>query len=86
VSDVDRPHDMTFTPDGDGGGIHECEACGYRGFDVPPLPCEPLGWWAISGGAFMSALRRAHGGEDPSVIYAEHYANSEIERPAEGDA
>lgn len=36
-----------------------------------------LGWWAISGEAFLDALRRAHAGEDPDLVYAEQYANSE---------
>lgn len=39
-----------------------------------------LGWWAISGEAFLDALKRAAAGEDPDLIYAEHYANSDIER------
>lgn len=34
-------------------------------------------WWAISGDAFLAALRRAHAGEDPDLLYAEHYANSD---------
>lgn len=38
-----------------------------------------MGWWAISGEAFMEALRRAHDGEDPDLLYAEHYANSDHE-------
>lgn len=44
---------------------------------------DPLGWWTISGTAFLAALRRAHAGEDPDALYAEHYANSQIERPEE---
>lgn len=43
-----------------------------------------LGWWAISGEAFLTALRRAYAGEDPDLIYAEQYANSDVER-VEGD-
>lgn len=35
-----------------------------------------LGWWAISGDAILTALRRAHAGEDPDIVYAELYANS----------
>lgn len=35
-----------------------------------------LGWWAIEGTALMRALQRAHDGEDPSIVYAELYANS----------
>lgn len=38
-----------------------------------------MGWWAISGEDFLAALKRAHAGENPELIYAELYANSEIE-------
>jgi hypothetical protein len=38
-----------------------------------------LGWWAISGQQLLDALRRAYNGEDPDLVYAELYANSEIE-------
>lgn len=40
------------------------------------------GWWAISGDDFIAALRRAHAGEDPEMLYAEWYANSDVEREA----
>jgi len=46
---------------------------------------KPLGWWAISGEALLDLLRRAHAGEDPDLLYAEEYANSEVERFNEGD-
>ena len=39
-----------------------------------------LGYWALSGSDFLKALHRAHGGEDPDVIYAEYYANSDHEK------
>jgi hypothetical protein len=39
-----------------------------------------LGWWVISGESIMDMLWRAFAGEDPDLIYAEHYANSEVER------
>lgn len=39
----------------------------------------PLGWWSISGEALLDLLRRAHGGEDPDLLYAEEYANAEVE-------
>lgn len=42
-----------------------------------------LGWWAISGQAFLDALRRAHAGEGPDLLYAEEYANSDHEYPEE---
>lgn len=40
-----------------------------------------LGWWTISGEALMEIANRCYNGEHPSVVYAEFYANSEIERP-----
>jgi len=36
----------------------------------------------MSGECFLEALRRANAGEDPDLLYAEWYANSDIERPA----
>lgn len=35
--------------------------------------------------ASRDLLRRAHAGEDPDLLYAEEYANSEVERFNEGD-
>jgi hypothetical protein len=37
----------------------------------------------ISGEALMSMLRRCGDGQDPDLVYAEEYANAEIERPEE---
>lgn len=42
-----------------------------------------LGWWCISGEDFLAYLRRAAGGDDPDLIYAEAYANSKVERPGD---
>lgn len=42
-------------------------------------------WWTISGAALLAALRRAHEGEDPDMVYAELFANSTVERPADDD-
>jgi hypothetical protein len=42
------------------------------------------GWWVISGEFLIELLRRAQAGEDPDLLYAEAYANSEIEEPTEG--
>jgi hypothetical protein len=39
-----------------------------------------LGWWAVSGADLLDALRRAAAGEDPDLIYAEMYANSDREQ------
>lgn len=44
-----------------------------------------LGWWTLPGEDLMEAMRRAHAGESPELIYAEMYANSRVEQP-EGDA
>ncbi len=44
-----------------------------------------LGWWAISGEAFMDALRRVADGETPEWVYAEYYANSDHEHPEDDD-
>jgi len=50
--------------------------------DDPP----PLGWWAIKGEALLELLRRAARGEDPDLLYAEAYANSDrSEMEDEGD-
>jgi hypothetical protein len=40
---------------------------------------EPLGWWTISGAALLQALRDAANGQDPDMVYAELYANSDHE-------
>ena len=39
-----------------------------------------LGWWVIAGSTLLDALHRAKDGEDPELLYAELYANSEVER------
>lgn len=44
-------------------------------------PNKPLGWWTLSGEDFLDALRRAASGEDPDLVYAEMYVNSEHQRP-----
>lgn len=38
-----------------------------------------LGWWTISGEALLDMLRRVHDGEDPDLVYAEEYVNSDRE-------
>ena len=45
-----------------------------------------LGWWAIAGAALLDLLRRAHAGENPDLLYAEAYANSDHERVEGNDA
>ena len=47
------------------------------------MTATDMGWWVVSGENLLDMLRRAHGGEDPDLIYAEEYANSEHERPAD---
>lgn len=42
---------------------------------------KALGWWTISGEDLLALLRRVAAGEDPELVYAEAYANSEIEKP-----
>lgn len=39
-----------------------------------------LGWWTISGETLLDALRAVADGEDPDMVYAELYANSDVER------
>lgn len=42
-----------------------------------------LGWWAISGESLLAMLYRVAEGEDPDMVYAEEYANSNHDE--EGD-
>jgi hypothetical protein len=55
---------------------------------VPKRIDEPgvssLGWWSISGESLMEMLNRCYEGSSPTLVYAEEYANSEIERPKDG--
>lgn len=46
---------------------------------------DRLGWWAIAGSDLLAMLRRAAGGEDPDLVYAEAYANSDHEYPDQAD-
>ena len=48
-----------------------------------PLHPNSLGWWSISGSEFLRALRMVADGNDPEMVYAEFYANSDIERPGD---
>ena len=43
-------------------------------------PTSKLGWWTISGEMFLEALYRVQDGDEPEMIYAEWYANSEVEK------
>lgn len=43
-------------------------------------------YWALYGGDFLAALHRAHQGEDPELLYAEYYANSDREEVPPGDS
>jgi hypothetical protein len=38
-----------------------------------------LGWWAISGDQLLAMLLRVAAGEDPDMVYAEEYANCQVE-------
>ena len=47
-----------------------------KGFDT---------WWTLHGETLISALREAHDGGNPELIYAELYANADNEDFSEGD-
>lgn len=40
-------------------------------------------WWCICEEDILAALRRVEAGENPDLVYAELYVNSEHERGAE---
>jgi len=44
-----------------------------------------LGWHVISGMDLLLAFRRCAKGEDPDMVYAEMWANSEHYKPDEDD-
>ena len=46
-----------------------------------PLTDTDLGWWTIHGADLIEGLRRCAAGEDPDLVYAEMYANSQHEYP-----
>lgn len=48
------------------------------------LPSQPQ-YWVMSDEAFLEALRRAAGGEDPDMVYAEYYANCVFKTVRAGD-
>ena len=33
-------------------------------------------WWCINGASLLAALRQAHEGDDPDIVYVELVANS----------
>jgi hypothetical protein len=37
---------------------------------------DPLGWHVISGSLMLDLMRRAAGGEDPDLLFAELWANA----------
>lgn len=39
-----------------------------------------LGWWIIHGDEIMEALRQVAQGENPDIVYAELYANADIQK------
>lgn len=47
---------------------------------------DALGWWTISGTGLLAALRRCHSGEEPVLVYAELYFDSDIEDYSNGDS
>lgn len=70
-------HRSTFAPNTDDCGTHSAT---YTAADNPAM-----GWWAISGEALMGMLHRCHDGEDPDMVYAETYANSDHSNPSENE-
>lgn len=38
-----------------------------------------LGWWIIHGSNLLTALHMVAQGDDPDLVYAELYANAEID-------
>lgn len=38
-----------------------------------------LGWWIIHGNNLLTALHMVAQGDDPDLVYAEMYANAEID-------
>lgn len=38
-----------------------------------------LGWHVVPGCLFLDYLRRAHGGDDPDLLFAELWANADHE-------
>lgn len=40
-------------------------------------------WWVINGEDLLLMLTQAYNGEEPEMIYMEHYANSEHPDPDE---
>jgi hypothetical protein len=39
-----------------------------------------MSWWVIEDAALMSMLRAVQQGDDPDIVFAEHYANSEHQK------
>ena len=44
-----------------------------------PGPPPDKQWWVLNGGCFLQAMKRAHDGEDPDLLYLEYWAESETE-------
>lgn len=40
-----------------------------------------LGWWVIAGLDLLGLLRRVEAGESADLVFAEAYANAEIDPP-----
>jgi hypothetical protein len=53
------------------------------GFENAQGEISNMGWWSISGEVLLELLHRAHKGEDPDLLYAEEYANSDHEYVSE---
>lgn len=44
-----------------------------------------MAWWCISSDSIHEMLNRVAAGEDPWIVYAEFYANSEHEEVPSGE-
>jgi hypothetical protein len=44
-----------------------------------------LGYWVISGEALLELLREVAAGADPDLVYAENYANADMENYRDED-
>lgn len=46
---------------------------------------DPMGYWVIGGSELLRLLRLVEAGESPELVYAEAYANSQIEQSGDNN-